>query len=162
MVLPIDYESYSYRFYNNLNEDVHLKSDEMGRWDIDFDYEQEDWVMDKGFDSLANACVIAIMTRFHELDFMDLYSDFGCRLHELIKTNKTKSVMYRIELFTTEVLENMRRVRKVNWVEVSDNPSNSSNGDYNYQVHFNVSCTLDEDFTEKDVNTTIVEEDFLI
>jgi len=159
MVLPVDTESYSYRFYKNLNEDVKLKSDDYGRWDIDFDFEHDDWYNVSGFDSVFNACVIAIMTRFNELEFMELYENFGCRIHELIKSNKTHNIKYRIEVFVLEVLDNMRRVQKVNWVVVTDNPNNEL---YSYQVSFNVSCKVDEDYTIDDVTTAVVEGSFLI
>lgn len=159
MPLPIDTESYDYLFYKNLNEDVKLKADEYGRWDIDFDFENDDWYNVTGADSVFNACVIAIMTRFEELSFMTRYEDFGCRIHELIKANKSRSVKYNIELFVTEVLDNMRRIKNVNWVIVEDAPDNI---DYEYNVHFNVSCMIDEDYDEEDVNTAIIEESFLI
>lgn len=159
MVLPIDTENYAYLFYKNLNEDVKLKSDEYGRWDIDFDFENDDWYNVNGFDSVFNACVIIIMTRFQELNFMSLYEDFGCRVHELIKANKSKNVVYNMEIFITEVLESMRRIKKVNWVVIEDNPDKEY---YNYKVHFNVSCMIDEDYDEEDVDTTIIEESFLV
>lgn len=158
-MLPIDTESYSYRFYKNLNEDVKLKADHMGRWDIDFDFENDDWYNVTGFESLFNACVIAIMTRFDELEFMSLYDDFGCRVHELIKANKSKNVVYYMELFVTEVLSEMRRVKKVNWVMITDCTGNDS---YNYQISFNVSCMVDEDYLETGVDSSIIEESFLI
>jgi len=159
MVLPVDTESYAYLFYKNLNEDVKLKSDAMGRWDIDFDFEHDDWYNVTGFESVFNACVIAIMTRFDELEFMDLYDDFGCRIHELIKANKSRNVKYHMELFVTEVLENMRRIKRVNWVNITDNPNGKL---YSYVITFNVSCMLDEDYELEDVDTTIIEESFLI
>ena len=54
------------------------------------------------------------MTRYTELGFMDLYDEFGCRVHELIKHNKTKNIIYKMEVFITETLKSMRRVNKVN------------------------------------------------
>lgn len=159
MVLPVDMESYSYRFYKNLNEDVKLKSDDYGRWDIDFNFEQDDWVTVDGFESVANACIIAIMTRFDELDFMELYDDFGCRVHELIKANKSNEVKYKIELFVIEVLSNIRRVQKVNWVEVIDNPDGAM---YKYKINFNISCVADEDIDIELLDTMVVEGDLII
>ena len=131
----------------------------MGRWDIDFDFQNDDWYNVTGFESLFNACVIAVMTRFQELNFMSLYEDFGCRIHELIKANKSKNQLYYMEVFLTEVLGNMRRVKKVNWVQITDNPDREY---YNYQVTFNVSCRLDEEYIDEDVDTTIIEESFLV
>lgn len=152
MVLPVDKENYVYNFYKNLNEDVKLKSDEYGRWDLDFDFENDDWVQVNGFDSVINACIIAIMTRYDELEFMPLYDEFGCRVHELVKANKSRNVKYKIELFVIDVLTNMRRVKKVNWVEVIDNPNDEY---YNYKIIFNISCIMDEDVIEEEVIDTI-------
>ena len=158
MVLPVDTESYNYRFYSNLNNDVKLKSNEYGEWDIVFDNDLNDWVNIDGFDSLANACIIAIMTRFNELK-IETYEDFGCRVHELIKTNKSRNIIYRIELFITDTLESIRRVRKVNWVIVEDNPNHNK---YNYLCKFCVSCTSDEDLEDVNSDLLIVEEKFYI
>ena len=73
MVLPLDTNSSAYRFYKTLNEDVKLSSNEYGEWDVVF--ENGDWVNCTGFDSVVNACIIAIMTRFQELEYMSLYED---------------------------------------------------------------------------------------
>ena len=137
----IDYDDEGYRFYKNLNEDVRLKPDSMGRWDIDFDYEHDDWVNVTGFDSVYNACVLAIMTRFTELDFMSLYSDYGCRVHELIKANKNANLIYQLEIFITEVLNSIRRIKTVHWVNVTNPLDNDT---YEYHVNFSVSCMSDE------------------
>ena len=144
MGLPINEEDYSYRFYKTLNHDVRLESNEYNEWDIVFD--DNDWVDVTGFESLRNACIIAIMTRYTELD-IEIYEEFGCRIHELIKSNKSKNILYRIELFITEVLEKMRRVRKVNWVYVTDGTDDMA---YNYSVAFNVSCVRDEEYYDED------------
>lgn len=140
MPLPIDTESYDYRFHKTLHEDVKLVSNEYGEWDIDF--EDGDWVNVTGINSMVNACIIAIMTRLNELDYSVFYEDFGCRIHELIKANKSHTVVYQMEIFITEVLENMRRVEKVNWIEITDNPYNQ---EYNYRVNFSITCIADDD-----------------
>ena len=140
MTLPLDTNDFAYRFYKTLNEDVKLTSNEYGEWDIDF--KNGDWVNCTGFDSVANACIIAIMTRFNELESMTLYEDFGCRVHEVVKKSKGKDALYHIEIFVREVLENMRRISKVNWIEVTDNLVNE---DYNYKVNFNITCISDDD-----------------
>lgn len=158
MVLPIDEEDYSYRFYKTLNHDVRLESNEYNEWDIVFN--DNDWVDVTGFESLRNACIIAIMTRYTELD-IEIYEEFGCRIHELIKTNKSKNVLYRIELFISDVLDKMRRIRKVHWVHVTDSPNNM---DYNYRVEFSVSCVRDEDYDIDDIDDEleIIEDMFYI
>lgn len=138
--LPLDTESAAYRFYKTLHEDVRLVSNEYGEWDIDF--KDDDWVNCTGIDSLVNACIIAIMTRLDEMDYVDLYTGFGCRVHELIKQNKSRNIIYHMEIFITEVLHSMRRVAKVNYVEITDNPDNQ---DYHYRINFSVTCITDED-----------------
>lgn len=140
MPLPIDTESIDYKFYTTLHEDVRLKSNEYGEWDLDF--QNGDWVNVTGVDSLVNACIIAIMTRLDELDYTELYAGFGCRIHELIKRNKSRNVLYQMEIFITDVLTNMRRVAKVNYVTITDNPNNQN---YYYKVNFSVTCIHDEE-----------------
>jgi len=149
MSLPVDYESYGYRFCKNLNEDVKLKSNEYGEWDLVFDGD-EDWVNVNGVESMRNACIIAILTRFEELNFMPLYEGFGCRIHELIKANKRKSLLYKIQIFITDTLNAMRRVKKVNWVNVEDNIYNE---EYYYKVDFNITAIIDDDYSD-DINVT--------
>ena len=103
--------------------------------------ENGDYVNVDGLESLRNAICIAIMTRFNELDFMGLYDGFGCRVHELVKKNKSEMVKYKIELFINEVLENMRRISIVNDVTVSESDIHS------YLVEFNVTSISDETVT---------------
>ena len=131
-MLNINQNPDDYEFFKTLNEDVKLQPDDYNRWDIQF--ENQDYVNITGKESLVNAICIAIMTRFNELDFMNIYEDFGCRAHELIKANKSDIVKYKIELFVTEVLENMRRVFEVNEIEVTDSDT------YSYNVFFNVTA----------------------
>lgn len=141
MTLPINAESDGYRFYKTLNEDVQIKpvSPTSKHWDIQM--ENGDYVNVDGLESLRNAICIAIMTRFNELDFMELYDGFGCRVHELVKKNKSEMVKYKIELFINEVLENMRRISIVNDVTVSESDIHS------YLVEFNVTSISDETVT---------------
>lgn len=123
----------------NLNEDIQLKPDEYNRWDMQF--ENGDLVNVSGVESLKNAIIIAIMTRYQELSESFLYDDFGCRIHELVKANKSGMVKYKIELFTRDVLEKMRRVKSINWIEVTDNHNE------NYHVEFSVNGLNDETIT---------------
>lgn len=141
MTLPINAESDGYRFYKTLNEDVQIKpiSPTSKHWDIQM--EKGDYVNVDGLESLRNAICIAIMTRFNELDFMELYDGFGCRVHELVKKNKSEMVKYKIEVFINEVLENMRRISIVNDVTVSESDIHS------YLVEFNVTSISDETVT---------------
>lgn len=136
MSLTVDPASDGFRFYKTLNEDVQLKADEYNRFDIQF--EDGDYVNVTGNESLYNAIVIAIMTRYRELSSNQLYNEFGCRVHELIKSNQSSMVKYKVELFITEVLESMRRIKEVNMIDVRE----SENG--KYEVEFNVTGMNDE------------------
>lgn len=136
MSLKVDTESEDYQFYKTLNEDVELMPNRYGKYDLNF--ENDDYVNVTGKKSLYNAIVIAIMTRFDELGDIPLYEEFGCRVHELLKDNKSEMVMYEIELYIRNVLENMRRILEVNEIKVTDNPKE------NYHVYFNVTSINDE------------------
>ena len=87
-MLPCDFDDDDYRFYKTLNEDILLKPNKWNEWDMQF--HEGDVVNVTGHDSLHNAICIAIMTRYQELKHNPLYSDFGCRIHELIKANKSE------------------------------------------------------------------------
>lgn len=140
MPLPLDTDSVDYNFYSTLHNDVRLVSNEYGEWDIDF--EDDDWVNVSGHNSLVNACIIAIMTRFTEIGYCSLYEDFGCRVHELIKHNKGRNVIYQMEIFITEVLSNMRRVERVNYVQITELQGNQ---DYSYRVNFSITSISDSE-----------------
>lgn len=140
MLVP-DIDSEDYQLYKTLNEDVKIRpiNDKAEHWDIQM--ENFDYVNVTGAESLRNAICIAIMTRFDELDFMDLYDGFGCRAHELIKANKSEMVKYKVELYVVKVLENIRRIQTINKVTVTDSDSNS------YLIEFNVTSISDETIT---------------
>ena len=140
-MLPIDTDSYDYRFNKTLNEDVQVLPNDStaDHWDIQMS--NGDYVNVTGKDSLRNAICIAIMTRFNELDFIPLYDGFGCRIHELLKANKSEMVRYKVEVFTVEVLEQMRRIATVNNVSVIESDSQS------YDIEFNVTSISDETIT---------------
>lgn len=131
-MLPVDTLSDDYRFHRTLNEDVKIRpvSETSQHWDLQM--ANDDYVNVTGYESLKNAICIAIMTRFTELDSIPLYDEFGCRVHELVKANKSEMVRYKIELFVVEVLENMRRVASVESVKVSDDKN------YSYLIEFSV------------------------
>lgn len=135
MVLPVDTNSFDYQFNKTLNEDVNLNCDEYGKWDLDMD--NGDYVNTTGLVTLRNACIIAIMTRYNEIK-TDTYDGFGCKAHELIKDNKTKMTLFKLETYIEEVLRDMRRIQNVNYVEISEETSES------YYVNFSVTSINDE------------------
>lgn len=133
MTLPLKEESIDYKLYKTLNEDVKLKSNNYGKFDIQF--ENGDYVNVTGNESLKNAIIIAIMTRYNELT--NLYTGFGCRVHELIKDNQNTMTKYKLELYVSEVLENMRRIKEVNSINITELDSK-------YLVEFIVTSINDE------------------
>ena len=135
-MIPINTESDDYRFFKTLNEDVQLKPNEWNEWDIQMD--NGDYINLTGMGSLHNAICIAIMTRFKELQDIPIYDEFGCRIHELIKANKSEMVVYEMELFVTDVLEKMRRIQTINSLEITEKQPHS------YNIFFNVTAINDE------------------
>lgn len=156
MTLPKNTEGYGYLFYKTLNEDVKLKTNEYGEWDIEWDTISNDWINCDGYDSIINACIIAILTRFTEIHIGETsdsppYEEFGCRIHELIKKNKCRQTEYQMEVFITETLKQMRRVKTVHWVNITNNPSNDY---YAYRVDFCITPLADEEY---DNNLEVIE-----
>ena len=135
MTLPIDTESRDYKFLKTLNEDVELTSNEYGEWDLVF--KDGDYSNVSGLKSLKNACIIAILTRYNELKDIPTYTEFGDRAYEVLKDNQNKLTTFKIETDIIEVLENMRRVRTVDIVEVIPDENT-------YQVNFGVTSITDE------------------
>lgn len=138
MTLPIDITSDDYNYRKTLHEDVKLKpvNSKSKFWDIQL--ENGDYVNVTGKESLYNAICIAVMTRFRELDFISLYDSFGCKIHELVKANKSQMVRFKVESYTREVLENMRRIQEIKYIEVTE-PE-----ECNYGINFSVASIDDE------------------
>ena len=136
MTLPIDTTSYDYINNKTLNEDVKLKSDEYGFFDLDMD--NGDYVNVTGLDSLLNACIIAIMTRYGELTDNPTYNEFGCQAHELPKQNQNRLFRFKLESYIHDTLTKMRRVRSINDIQIT------RTGIHDYQVDFDITSINDE------------------
>ena len=135
MPIPIDTQDIGYRFYKTLNEDMKLVPNEYGEYDLDF--VNGDIVNLTGLDSLHNAIIIAILTRYRELHHNKLYDEFGCRVHELIKANQNRMTEYEMEKFIEETLRNMRRIERINEIKVTKNTNS-------YQIHLHLTSITDE------------------
>ena len=96
-----------------------------------------DYINVTGNHSLLNACIIAIMTRFNEIS-TSTYSDFGCKVHDLIKDNQTKMFLYKLEISIEEVLLKMRRIKTVNSIKITKHDG------YEYTVSFSITSINDE------------------
>lgn len=126
-------------FFSTLNEDIKLSPNEYGEWDMVFsDY---DIVNATGLESLANAITILIMTRYGELKHNILYKDdFGCKIHSVVKDNITNLNNYKIEKYIDEAIKRMRRVKRINYINVKP----EQNG---YSIILSVTSISDEDLT---------------
>lgn len=124
-------------FFTTLNEDIKLSPNEFGEWDMVF--EDYDIVNATGLESLSNAIVILIMTRYGELKHNILYNDdFGCKIHSVVKDNITNLNNYKIEKYIDEAIKRMRRVKRINYIQVKP----EQNG---YNVVLSVTSIDDED-----------------
>lgn len=128
-------------FFKTLNEDIKLSPNEYGEWDMVF--EDYDIVNVSGLESLSNAIVILLMTRFGELKSNVLYNnDFGCRVHETIKDNITNLNQYKIEKYIEEAIKKMRRVKRINYIQVKPKQ-------VGYDIVLSVMSINDEDLNLK-------------
>jgi phage baseplate assembly protein W len=129
------------QFFKTLNEDIQLKPNSYGEFDIVF--EDYDVVNVTGLESLANAITILIMTRYGELKHNLLYNDdFGCRVHQVVKDNISNLNTYKIEKYVEESIKRMRRVKRINYIRVKP----KQNG---YEVVLSVLSINDEDLNLK-------------
>lgn len=136
MTLPVDTTSYDYNYNKTLNEDVKLKRGNDGFFDLDM--RNGDYVNVTGLDSLLNACIIAIMTRYGELTDNPTYDEFGCQVHELPKMNQNRLFLFKLETYITDTLTSMRRVHRVNSVEIARTDVQD------YLVEFDITSINDE------------------
>lgn len=128
-------------FFKTLNEDIKLSPNEYGEYDMVF--EDYDIVNVSGLESLSNAIVILLMTRFGELKSNVLYNnDFGCRVHETIKDNITNLNQYKIEKYIEEAIKKMRRVKRINYIQVKPKQ-------VGYDIVLSVMSINDEDLNLK-------------
>ena len=135
MTLPVDVNSYDYKFNKTLNEDVKLKSDKYGFFDLDMC--NGDYINVTGTNSLLNACIIAIMTRYNEIQ-NSTYENFGCRIYDLIKDNHTTMFLFKLETYVTETLSRIRRIYSVDNVQITEQPNDQ------FLIEFQVTSVNDE------------------
>lgn len=140
LMLPRDETSDDYRFNKTLHMDVEVLPDQWNnKWDLQFS--DGDFKILTGADSLRNAINIAIMTRYGELKNELYYPSFGCKIHELVKANKSIVVQKKIQYYCENVLNEMRRIKRVNEIIVTDNKENNA---HKYGVYFNITSINDE------------------
>lgn len=100
-----------------LNKDIDLNHAGYGFWDIELD--DDGFVFIDDVEALENGFIISILTRFQELKELPTYKDYGCRVHEMIKTRKTRLNEFKIKNYIQESIEAMNRVESVEDVELT-------------------------------------------
>lgn len=129
-----------------LNKDWKLVETDFGLYDISMkDYPCDSKIV-SGKESLLNACILSLLTRYQELDEIPTYEDYGDRAYELIKANQNKFTEFMIEQYSKNVLNNIRRIKSVDKVTVTS----SNEG---YYIHYRITSITDE-IIEDGVNLT--------
>lgn len=126
--------------YNTLNKDINLVEKDCGYWD--YEMELGDLKIVENKESLRNGLIIACLTSWNYLNRKGnpTYSIFGNRAYEELKKKKSSMVQYKIQQYFIEVLNRIRRVYKVESVEVVDHPTDLNA----YIVKFSVQSINDE------------------
>lgn len=119
-----------------LHRDMDLQQKSNDKFDLNF--QRGDIVIDQGLNSLSNGIIIACLTGWNELKRSKntVYYDYGNHAYEL-KANKSNLVYYKVEQYFRKCLNNMRRVKTINNLVVTDI-------EYGYKVYFNVTSLNDE------------------
>ena len=100
-----------------LNKDIDLNHTGYGFWDVELD--NDGFVLVDDVESLENGFIISILTRCQELKELPTYKDYGCRVHEMIKTRKTRLNEFKIKNYIQESIEAMNRVESVEDVQLT-------------------------------------------
>jgi phage gp46-like protein len=124
-------------YFKTLHKDIELIWTSEG---FDVNMDKDDFVRLTDLDTLRNDCLLTIITRFRELKDNPTYKEFGCKAYELIKSNKSTMVIYKLESYFKEALKSMRRVYMVDYVTVTENEDEP----YKYNVAFQVRSRTDE------------------
>lgn len=103
-----------------LNRDIDLNHAGYGFWDVCLD--DDGFIFIDDVASLENGIIISILTRFRELQELPTYEDYGCRVHEMVKTRQTKLNEFKIKNYIQESVEAMNRIASVEDVELTHTP----------------------------------------
>lgn len=110
--------------YKTLNKDIKLVKTDNDHYDISIiagDYE-----IVEGRESLQNAALFAILLHFNELNLNPTYQNRGNRAYFYIKDRNIALSRLNIQESIKEALEDVRRIKTVNYVTVNpvnDNPN---------------------------------------
>ena len=126
--------------YNTLHKDIHLTETTCGKWDITF--QKGDLQIDTDKKALRDGLIIACLTSWNYLNHRKnpTYETFGNKSYWELNKKKSSMVQYTIKQYFIEVLNNIRRVHKIEDIQVIDNPTDPNA----YDVIFTVQCINDE------------------
>lgn len=100
-----------------LNKDIQLKHTGYGFWEPILD--KDGFQTCSHMKSLENAIVLAILTRYQELQKLPTYVGFGCRVHEMIKARQTRLNKFKIQTYLEKSIGSMNRVETVDNIELT-------------------------------------------
>ena len=108
--------------YRTLNKDIGMIQRTNRGWDLWFD--NGDIVEAEDFHSLQVGIIIACLTSWNYLNRYGnpTYEVFGNKAYELLKSNTSTMVAYKIQQYFIECLKRMRRVYEVVYVNVLSSP----------------------------------------
>lgn len=107
-----------------LHKDVKLMKTDNGHYDISI--KNGDYEIVEGRESLQNAALFAILLHFNELNLNPTYQNRGNRAYFYIKDRNIALSRLNIQESIKEALEDVRRIKTVNYVTVNpvnDNPN---------------------------------------
>lgn len=120
--------------FRTLNKDIGMQKMDNGQWDLWFD--NGDLVSATEFHSLQVGIIIACLTSWNYLNRYGnpTYEVFGNESYSLLKQNKGEDVRFKIRAYFEECLLRMRRVNRVEDLQVHE----VKNNPYKYYVTFKV------------------------
>jgi hypothetical protein len=104
----------------SLNRDIDIDYQPTMFWDICIN--ENGLVTVDGAESLENGIIISILTRLNEIK-TPTYTNFGCGIHDYIKTRQTQLQKFKIEKTIEETLENMHRIQSVDNITLTPTPT---------------------------------------
>ena len=103
--------------YKTLNKDIKLVKTDNDHYDISI--KNGDYEIVEGRESLQNAALFAILLHFNELNLNPTYQNRGNRAYFYIKDRNIALSRLNIQESIKEALEDVRRIKTVNYVTVN-------------------------------------------
>lgn len=124
-----DYEA----LRTNLNHDINLKyKNKNNKWD--WEIYADNFKMATGEESLTNGIIHKLLTGSNEMKNNPTYYRYGNPTYDLIKENKTQLTKIQVEEYCRKQLEDIRRVKKINYINVEETDIDP----FSYLVNFEV------------------------